>query len=55
MFEYLIKQEAHAVSEKQLPSAARSFTVQLILSGETESDRNDLWLLTNLPKVILSL
>lgn len=34
MFEYLIKQEAHAVSEKQLPSAARSFTVQLILSGE---------------------
>lgn len=54
MFRYLCEDEVDVLSEKQFLSAVRNLATKLILSGKTESVRNDLWPLESSQTVKLS-
>lgn len=54
MFRYLCEEGPHVFSEKQSLSAVRKFATKLILSGKTESGRNDLWPLESSPALTLT-
>lgn len=53
MFRYLCEEGRHVFSEKQSLSAVRKLATKLILSGKTESGRNDLWPLKSSPALTL--